>query len=236
MRGPARADSPVRDSLDRVRARIESAARRAGRDPLGVHLIGVTKTVPVARIREAMSAGLVHLGENRVQEAAGKILEMGGAPGGVTWHLVGHLQSNKARRAVELFDCIHSVDSVALVRKLARVAEELGTRRDILIQVDLGGEPTKFGLDPGLAADLAREAAAHPALRARGLMTIPPMSADPEASRPFFRRLREIRDQVAVLGFDLPDLSMGMTSDFEVAIEEGATMVRVGRAIFGERG
>jgi pyridoxal phosphate enzyme (YggS family) len=229
----------VRDNLHRVRERLEAAARRARRDPAGVTLIGITKTIAVERIGEAVAAGLMHLGENRVQEADAKIPALGGASSGITWHLVGHLQSNKARKAVELFDCIHSVDSVRLARMLGSEASGhpglRGARRDILIQVDLGGEPTKFGLEPGLLDDLIHEAASLPSLRVRGLMTLPPMFDDPEGSRPFFRRLRELRDRLAGRGCDLPDLSMGMTNDFEVAIEEGATMVRVGRAIFGAR-
>ena len=235
MNSASRAASTVRENLERVRARVQAAARRAGRDPAGITLIGITKTMPVDRIREAVAAGLTHFGENRVQEAAGKIPELGGAAAGLTWHLVGHLQSNKARKAVELFDCIQSVDSIKLARLLDRAAAALGARRDILIQVDLGGEPTKFGLEPGLLDDLVDEAASLAGLRVRGLMTIPPLFEDPAGARPFFRRLRELRDRLASSGCDLPDLSMGMTSDFEVAIEEGATMVRVGRAIFGGR-
>ena len=232
---PSTPSTMIRDNLHRVRERLETASRRARRDPGGITLIGITKTMTVERIREAVAAGLTHLGENRVQEADGKIPLLGGASAGLTWHLVGHLQSNKSRKAVELFDCIHSVDSSRLARMLSSEAAARAARRDILIQVDLGGEPTKFGLEPGLLDELIKEAVSLPMLRVRGLMTIPPMFEDPEGSRPFFRRLRELRDRLAQSGCDLPDLSMGMTNDFEVAIEEGATMVRVGRAIFGAR-
>ena len=224
----------VRENLGRVKERLEAAARRARREPDEVTLIGITKTMPVEKVREAVAAGLTHLGENRVQEASDKIPGLEAAPG-LTWHLVGHLQSNKSRRAVELFDCIQSVDSAKLAGLVDRAAADLGKRRDILLQVDLGNEPTKFGLDPGKLEELAREAVALGHVRLRGLMTIPPQFDDPEGSRPFFRELRGIRDRLAARGCDLPDLSMGMTNDFEVAVEEGATMVRVGRAIFGER-
>jgi len=230
-----RAATGVGERLRAVRARMEAAARRAGRTSREITLIGITKTMPVARIREAVEAGLTHLGENRVQEADPKILELTSLNTGLTWHLVGHLQSNKARKAVELFDWIQSIHDEKLAATLQRHAESLGRSRDVLVQVDLAGEATKFGLPPESVAPLLRAMEACPALRVRGLMTIPPNADEPEASRPYFRRLRELRDTLAAGGRDLPELSMGMTNDFEVAIEEGATMVRVGRAIFGER-
>jgi hypothetical protein len=230
----------IRGNVGRIAARVEEAARRAGRDPAGVILIGVTKTVTVDSIRQGLAAGLSHLGENRVQEGAAKIPELSGvaAPGGgpITWHLVGHLQSNKARRAVELFDWIHSVDGAELARRLDRCAAEAGRSPRVLVQVDLGGEPTKHGIDAGALMGLLLEITALPHLKLRGLMTLPPLLPDPESLRPFFRRLRELREELAAGGVNLPDLSMGMSGDFEVAIEEGATMVRVGRALFGERG
>ena len=242
MSAPAAEGSSIPESLAKVIDRIKAAARRAKRDPDGVTLIGITKTMPASRVAEAVAAGLRHIGENRVQEAAGKREELGPLPG-VTWHLVGHLQSNKARKAAELFDVVHSIDGEKLARHLSEAATSPGdapeARRgllDALIQVDLGGEPTKFGVEPKMVELLAVTIRSLPGLRLRGLMIIPPQTPDPEGARPYFRRLRELRERLARAGADLPDLSMGMTGDFEVAIEEGATMVRVGRAIFGERG
>ena len=230
----------VRGNVERIASRVDSAARRVGRDPAGLVLIGITKTIAVETIRLGVEAGLSHLGENRVQEAAGKIPGLAGArtPGGaaITWHLVGHLQSNKARRAIDLFDWIHSIDGADLARRLDRCAAEAGRSPRVLLQVELGGEPSKHGIDTGALKDLAHEVAALPHLKLRGLMTLPPLFDQPESSRPFFRRLRELRDGLTSGGLDLPDLSMGMSGDFEVAIEEGATMVRVGRALFGGRG
>jgi len=225
----------IPDRLGRVRDRIESAARRAGRHPSEVTLIGVTKTIPVERIERAIEAGLTHLGENRVQEAEAKIASLGRGRTGLTWHLIGHLQSNKARKAAALFPWIHSVDRADLVARLDRAAHAPAPPINILLQVDLAHEETKHGVDVARLEDLARAAAGSGALRLRGLMTIPPLFDDPEGSRPFFGRLRRLRDDLAARGLDLPHLSMGMTNDFEVAVEEGATMVRVGRAIFGER-
>lgn len=219
----------VAAALRAVRQRIEAAAARARRDPAEVTLIGVTKTVEADRIRGAVAAGLRHLGENRVQEAAGKKETLGDLAG-VTWHLIGHLQSNKAARAVELFDCIHSVDRAELARRLDRAAASRPAPLAVLVQVDLGHEPTKHGADESGLDDLVAEVASLPHLRLRGLMTIPPESPDPEDARPYFRRLRTLRDRLG-----LADLSMGMTGDFEVAVEEGSTLVRVGRALFGER-
>ncbi|HKY31625.1 MAG TPA: YggS family pyridoxal phosphate-dependent enzyme [Candidatus Polarisedimenticolia bacterium] len=221
--------------LEQVAARIEAAARRAGRDPGSITLVGVTKTVPAAAILEAVLAGLRHIGENRVQEAASKAPALAGQSGVVTWHLIGHLQSNKAARAAELFQWIHSVDNLDLGRRLDQAAGRLGRRLDVLMQVDLGHEPTKHGVDAGRLEELSSGLASLERLRLRGLMTIPPLFDDPGRSRPFFRQLRVLRDRLAARGQDLPELSMGMSGDFEVAIEEGATMVRVGRALFGER-
>jgi len=238
--GAPAAGGGIRGNVERIVSRLEAAARRAGRDPAGIILIGITKTVPVAAIQEGVEAGLTDLGENRVQEAAAKIPELAGlqAPGGggITWHLVGHLQSNKARPAIDLFSWIHSVDSADLARRLDRCSAEAGRAPRVLVQVELGGEPTKHGIDTGALRDLVHEVAALPHLKLRGLMTLPPPFEDPVSSRPFFRKLRELRDELAGSALELPDLSMGMSHDFEVAIEEGASMVRVGRALFGERG
>ncbi len=214
----------IRANLERVRERIAQAARRAGRRPEEILLVAVSKTAPVERVRAAIDAGVPALGENRVQEAKEKIRQLAHP---VPWHLIGRLQTNKARDAVALFDLIQSVDRVDLARELDRRA---GKPVDVLLEVNVGAEPSKGGFAP---ADLkpALEAIAElPRLRVRGLMTIPPAASDPEQARPSFRLLRELRDQTG-----LTELSMGMSADFEVAIEEGATMVRVGTAIFGAR-
>jgi pyridoxal phosphate enzyme (YggS family) len=215
-----------------------SATKRAGRTGDDVRLIAVSKTHPAEVVRAAIAAGATDLGENRVQEAEGKIADVGRDP--ARWHLIGHLQSNKARRAVQLFDVIHSLDSVALAQKINRACEDL-ERHDfsVVIQVDLGHEETKSGVDESDVPQLIDAVNACARLSLVGLMTLPPFFADAELARPFFSRLRQLRDHYASLGAfgdRTGDLSMGMTHDFEIAIEEGATMVRVGTAIFGERG
>jgi pyridoxal phosphate enzyme (YggS family) len=195
----------------------------------------VSKTVDVERIRQAIAAGLPALGENRIQEAKAKIETLGHP---IPWHLVGTLQTNKARDAVLLFDLIHSVDRLELARELDRRARAQGKVVEVLLEVNLGGEATKGGIVPTELKALLGEIAPLPAIRVKGLMVIPPPAADPEASRPWFRQLRELRDAAAGWGFpavEMTHLSMGMSGDFEVAIEEGATIVRVGTAIFGER-
>jgi pyridoxal phosphate enzyme (YggS family) len=220
-----------------VRLRIASAAERAGRTSKDVQLIAVSKTHPAEVVRTAIGAGVTDLGENRVQEADDKIDEVGRKA--ACWHLIGHLQSNKARRAVQLFDVVHSLDSVALARKLDHACQDL--QRDllpVLIQVDLGHEATKSGVDESELPKLIDGVNACGRLSLIGLMTLPPFFEDPELTRPFFVKLRELRDRFALqgaFGDRAGDLSMGMTHDFEIAIEEGATMVRVGTAIFGER-
>jgi pyridoxal phosphate enzyme (YggS family) len=220
-----------------VRARIAAATQRSRRQPDEVRLIAISKTHPAAVIKQAIEFGAVELGENRVQEAEGKIAEIGREK--VRWHLVGHLQANKARRAVSLFDVIHSLDTVDLARRLDRLCIEDG--RDnlpVLIQVDLGHEETKSGVDESELTHLVESLGPLKRLKLIGLMTLPPFFDDPEQSRPFFRRLRGLRDELnrrGAFGDRTGELSMGMTHDFEVAIEEGATMVRVGTAIFGAR-
>ena len=214
-----------------VRARIESSSRAAGRAPDEVRLVAVTKTVPVPVIRAALAAGIEDFGENRVQEADAKIPEAGGG----CWHLVGHLQRNKARRATELFDWIHSVDSARLASRLDQVRSDRSPR--VLLQVNITGASAQHGVAPEALADLADAIDRETSLELRGLMTIGPLTSDGSAIRACFRRLRELRD---VLRHRLPnqpfnELSMGMTDDLEPAIHEGATIVRVGRAIFGER-
>lgn len=219
-------------NVQQVRARIAAAADRAGRRADAVLLVAVTKTVPVARIRDAAALGLRAFGENRVQESREKIP----AVPGVSWHLIGSLQRNKAKEAARLFQVVHSIESEALVEELGRRAEQEGRVVDALIQVNVAGEPQKHGAAPGETGALVRRAAALPGLRLRGLMTIAPAVANPEEARPVFRALRELRDRVGEeTGIVLPELSMGMSDDFEVAVEEGATMVRVGRAIFADR-
>lgn len=228
----------LRQRLERVRERMTEAAVRANRRPEDVKLVAVSKTHPAEIVREAIAAGVNDLGENRVQEAEGKIPEVGRKA--ARWHLIGHLQSNKARRAVELFDVIHSLDSVALARRLDRVCVEVGREElSVLIQIDLGQEATKTGVAEAIVPEIIDAIRQSPRLRLAGVMTLPPYFDDPEQARPFFRRLRQLRDELGAQGVfgDLSgELSMGMTHDFEVAIEEGATMVRVGTAIFGERG
>ena len=210
------------ERLAEVRARIRAAAERVGRDPATVRLIGASKTVEAARLESFVQAGLVDLGENRVQEAEAKA-----GLTGVTWHLIGHLQSNKARKAVALFEWIHSVDSPRLADALDRIAGELGRRPRVLVEVNTSGEASKHGVPPGDARGLVDYVRGLPHLSLEGLMTIGPLAGDPRGA---FRALRELAVEST-----LNELSMGMSGDFEVAIEEGATMVRVGSALFGAR-
>jgi pyridoxal phosphate enzyme (YggS family) len=225
--------SSVEERLDRVRQRIARAATKGGRDPASVTLIGATKSVDADRIRTAVRAGLRDLGENRVQEALPKIAAVGE---GSRWHLIGHLQRNKVRQAVRAFTLIHSVDTAALTHALDRAGRQTGRPVPVLIEVNVGGETTKFGVAPGATEDLLSVIARCTWVEAVGLMTVAPPAHDPQIVRPVFRALRELRDRLrrrAGEGFQV--LSMGMSDDFEVAVEEGATMVRIGRAIFGER-
>jgi len=231
--------SSVVNSLAAVRERIASAARRAGRRPEEIALMAVSKTFPPELIRQAYNAGQRLFGENRVQEFAdktGALRDLAGAE----WHLIGHLQSNKAAKAAELFAAIDSVDSLRLAEKLNAAAHRANKRLTVLIEINVGGEAAKSGAAPD-SPELQQLLSAAPSLAAlqfRGLMTIPPFTEDPQQARPYFRRLRELRDQIAARhlpGVSLDVLSMGMSHDFEVAIEEGSTCVRVGTAIFGER-
>ncbi len=224
--------SQIAYNLEEVRRRIAAAAARAGRDPAAVRLVAVSKTVPVARIREAVAAGQRLFGENYLQEARSKIAAL---DEGVSWHFIGHLQSNKAKAAVELFELIHGVDRLKLAQALNAAAASLGRVQEILMQVNLAGETSKSGTAPEGAAELLQQISLLPHLKVRGLMTMPPFLA-PEAVRPYFQALRELRDRLADhAGLPLPELSMGMSGDYEVAIAEGATLVRVGTAIFGSR-
>jgi hypothetical protein len=226
------------ERLAEIRRRIEQSALATGRAPEEVSLIAVSKTHPPARLREAIEAGVRNLGENRVQEAEAKITELG--RDAVRWHLIGHLQANKARRAVQLFDVIHSLDSMQLARRLDRLClEEERAELPVLIQVDLAGELAKSGASEEELPELVAVVAACERLRLAGLMTLPPFFENAERARPFFARLRELRDALlssGAFGAGRGELSMGMSHDYEVAIAEGATMVRVGTAIFGERG
>lgn len=218
-----------------VEARIAQAARNRGRSPDEILLVAVSKAIDAERIRQAIAAGVPALGENRVQEAKGKIQALGRQ---VPWHLVGTLQTNKAKDAVLLFDLIHSLDRVELGRELDRRARSVGKVLDALVQVNVAGEATKGGFHPDDLKNALEALAPLTGIRVRGLMTIPPLAEDPEASRPWFRQLRELATFVNGWGVDrveMTHLSMGMSGDFEVAVEEGATMVRIGTAIFGPR-
>jgi pyridoxal phosphate enzyme (YggS family) len=225
----------IKDNLARIRERIEAAARRAGRDPSTVRLVAVSKTVGAEKIREAVEAGAQILGENYLQEAQKKIEILGAR---ISWHFIGHLQKNKAKYAVRLFDLIHSVDSLALAEELNREAGKSGKVQEILLQADLSGERTKFGAAEGEILQMAEQISGLKNVAARGLMTMPPFSDDPEDSRPYFQKLRSLQSRLGgmkITGVSVDELSMGMSGDFEVAVEEGATLVRIGTAIFGPR-
>jgi len=244
----------IAENLAQVRERIAISARRAGRNPGDITLMAVSKTVEPARIREAYDAGHRLFGENRVQEFAKKHSALRNLPG-AEWHMIGHLQSNKASKAAELFGAIDSVDSARLAERLNAAAQSAGKKLQFLIEVNTGGEEAKSGVEPvfkfvalaksgplvGASSELGMlvfTAKRYPALEIRGLMTVPPFPQDPEGARPYFRKLRELRDQIAaqnIPGVSLDVLSMGMSHDFEVAIEEGSTCVRIGTAIFGAR-
>jgi len=229
----------VAENIAGVRERMDQAARRVGRNPEEITLMAVSKTFPPQPIREAYKAGLRVFGENRVQEFTGKsdaLRDLAGAE----WHLIGHLQSNKANKAAELFSAVDSIDSVKLAEKLNAAAERLGKTLSVLIEVNVGGEEAKSGIDPQsheLDAILESASQFHN-LNVRGLMTIPPFTDDPEGARPYFRQLRELRDRISARRLpriEMAILSMGMSHDFEIAIAEGSTCVRVGTGIFGER-
>lgn len=227
----------LRDRFADVRERSASAARAAGRPPDDITLVAISKTHPVETLKAAIELGAKEFGESRVQEAEQKIAELG--RDAVRWHLVGHLQTNKARRAVQLFDVIHSLDSSALAERLDRLCAEEGRQSlDVLVQIDLGGEETKTGISPAELPTLLSTLQKCPRLQLRGLMTLPPYFENPDCSRPFFKTLRQLRDELQAqghFGAAKGELSMGMSHDFPVAIEEGATMIRVGTDLFGER-
>jgi PLP dependent protein len=225
------------ENASAVFRKMSHAAMKAGRRPEEIRLVAVTKTVGIDEIKQALDAGLRIFGENRVQEAKEKIANLKSEVSNshTEWHLIGHLQSNKAKQAVGLFDLIHSVDSEELAADLDREAAKNGKIQRVLIQVKLSQEETKSGTAEKALPRLVEKTAGLGNLKLEGLMTIPPFFDEPERARPYFRRLRELRDDLRKEGFDLPELSMGMSGDFEVAIEEGATLVRIGTAIFGER-
>lgn len=221
-------------NLHHVQERMAAACGRAGRDPGSVKLLAVTKTQPPEVVRQAAELGLALFGENKVQEAKAKIPL---CPSRLRWHMIGHLQTNKCRDAVELFEMIQGVDSLHVAQELNKRAEQAARRMPILLEVNIVGEGSKFGYKPDQLLSELETLNSLPRLEIHGLMTIPPWTPLPERVRPAFRRLRELKtDCEQVLGALLPELSMGMTGDFEVAIEEGATMVRIGTALFGERG
>jgi PLP dependent protein len=232
--GPTRA---VQSRLAAVQDRIAESARRAGRDPAGVTLIAVSKTFPTDLVREAVEAGALDLGENRVQEAESKVDAL---PATVRWHLIGHLQSNKVAKALELFELIHSVDTIHLGEAISRRAAEQGRHARVLLQVNLAEKESQFGFTDVELSEAARGLARLPGLSLDGLMGIAPLVDDAEMTRPYFRHLAalhsQLRSEMQDAGHPWDQLSMGMTNDFSVAIEEGSTLVRVGRAIFGERG
>lgn len=226
----------IADNIAAVRERMAQAARRSGRNPAEVALVAVSKTHPAEMVRQAWAAGVATVGENYIQEARDKIAALADCP--LSWHFIGHLQSNKAKYAVDLFDLIHGVDTLKLAREIDKQAARIGKRQPILIQVNISGEATKSGATEADALALVREAGRLEHVRVRGLMTMPPFFDQPERARPCFAALRRLRDRIraeAVAGVDMRELSMGMTGDFEVAIEEGATLVRIGTAIFGPR-
>jgi len=223
----------VAENFEHVRQQIAAAAQKSGRSSDEIELVAVSKTHDAERIREAIDAGQQLFGESKVQEARAKIPDL---PSALRWHFIGHLQKNKIRHALPLFELFHGIDSLGLASDMNRIAEEEGSRPRILLEVNVAGEGSKFGFKPDQVERDIESLLGLPRLAIEGLMTIPPLAPEAEASRPFFVRLRELRDRVQQdFNLSLPHLSMGMTNDFAVAIEEGATLVRVGTAIFGER-
>ena len=226
----------MREILQRISRRIADAAIGCGRDPQSVRLVAVSKTVDAQRVAEAIIAGVTIVGENYIQEARDKFNALIDRP--VGWHFIGHLQSNKAKYAVRMFDLIHSVDSLKLAIALDQAAKKNGKQQDVLIQVNISGEQSKSGTTQNDTVDLIRKASRLEHICIRGLMTMPPYYDEPELARPFFHQLARLRERIAdqhIPGVTMDELSMGMTGDFEVAIEEGATLVRIGTAIFGSR-
>ena len=225
----------IANNLTALKARVAFAAQKASRSPEDVLVLAISKTMPANRIEAAAQAGQVHFGENRIQESRDKIPLL---PEGLIWHLVGHLQSNKAKYCPALFEWVHSIDSIPLAREVAQRYRDKGKVCKALVQVNVSGEEVKYGCEPAEAGHILTALLEEEGVEPVGLMTMPPFDPDPEASRPWFRSLRQLRDDLSDHGFpesSLKELSMGMTGDFEVAIEEGATIVRIGTAIFGSR-
>lgn len=223
----------IADNLERVREQIAEAAAKSGRSADDVALVAITKTHPAEKVREAIEAGQTLFGESRVQEARAKIPDL---PAAIRWHFVGHLQKNKIRHALSLFEVIHSIDSLALAEDLNRIAEEEGMHPRVLLEVNVAGEGSKFGFAPDKLREQMEDLLELPRLSIEGLMSIPPIAEQAESSRQYFVQLREVRDSLQKdFNVPLPQLSMGMTNDYAIAVEEGATLVRVGTAIFGER-
>jgi hypothetical protein len=227
--------SNIRQNIKRILSEIEDTALRCGRNPSDIKLMAVTKTVDDVRIRAALDSGITILGENYVQEAKEKIARIGRQ--GIEWHMIGYLQSNKAKYAVQLFDMVHSVSKMSLVSELDRRSGALGRIMNIMLEVNVSGEPTKSGLEPSAVIPFIQKIAEFPNISIQGLMTMPPWVDDPEDARQYFRRLRQLRDEIneGIEGVTIKELSMGMTQDYQVAIEEGSTIIRIGRGIFGER-
>lgn len=226
----------MKERIAQINNRIAAAAEQAGRSPDEIRLVAVSKTKPLASVQKALEAGLNLFGENYIQEAREKVGALSGS--GAQWHFIGHLQSNKAKYAVKLFDLIHSVDSPKLARELNKQAAKIDKVQPVLVQVNISAEATKSGTSSEEAVDLVKAISDLPNLSLQGLMTMPPFFDDPDRARPYFRELRQLRDyihQLAIDGISMDELSMGMTGDFEAAIVEGATLVRIGTAIFGER-
>lgn len=217
------------ENYQKVLSAINEASRRSGRSSGEVTLIAVTKTVGIAEVRQAVSLGISDFGENRVQDAASKV---GNMPA-VRWHFIGHLQTNKAKDVLTAYHMIHSLDRLSLAEALQRCADRFDKTAEVLIQVNTSGEESKFGLEPDQLPGFLKKVSIFDRINIRGLMTMAPFVKDPENTRPYFRKLRQLRDENITSGLELPELSMGMTNDFTVAIEEGATMVRIGSALFG---
>jgi PLP dependent protein len=221
------------DNLAGIQQRIRAACHRSGRDPSSVRLLAISKTCPPETVAEAVESGQIFFGENKIQEAKAKIPL---CPGRARWHFIGHLQSNKVRDAIGLFEMIQGVDSLDLAREISKRCDQAAKEMPVLLEINVAGESSKFGYQPERLLTELKELSALPRLLIQGLMTVPPYVTDPEKARPHFRRLRELKSQCEeILGFALPHLSMGMSGDFEVAIEEGATIVRIGTALFGPR-
>ena len=226
----------MKNRIKNIEAQIGAAAEKAGRNPAEIRLVAVSKIKPAEMVREAMASGQTLFGENYIQEAVAKVEEIG--RDGVEWHFIGHLQSKKSKYAVGIFDLIHSVDSLKLAMEIDKQAAKKGVVQKILLQVNTSGEESKSGASDESVIELVREAAALEHVSVQGLMTMPAFFDDPEGARPYFRQLRQIKERIeslSIAGVEMKELSMGMSGDFEVAIEEGATLVRVGTAIFGAR-